>query len=302
MNEENIKSEDYISLPGFKKISILILEFIFAISRQIVYTIKNNKLLLATGLVTGLIVGYSYYSSRPVYYEVTMIAESKQLQNNTVSEMIKQLDILLKTQSYQKFGSEVGLTETEARQMLGIRAISLTDDGLENDTSTKIHQPIKIVANIKNSSLADKFQSGVIDYMNNKPSLKKIKEDQVKIYEGKLQFIDNELARLDTLKIEYNHFLASSKISATFYNNAFDPANIYLQSNNIMAEKVLIQSWLSTDSKPIVAIDDFKGTMIPQSVSIVKSLLTGALIGFLVCFLLGLFIDLNQKIKKYVAR
>ena len=299
MNEENIKSDDYISIPGFKKIIILILHSFFSVFHQFVDVLKNSKLLLAAGLVTGLVVGYSYYTTRPVFYEVSMIAESTQLYKRTVGEVVKQLDQLIKTQSYSKLAGELNLSDNEARQLSSIAASSLDNESMESDTSTKMHQPFKIVATIRRNDLADKIQLGVVNYLNNKPSVKRMKEDKIRINNIKLALIDRDIAKLDTLKTEYNKFLASSKISTTFYSNAFDPANVYLQSSAILEEKEKLMTWLSTDSLPILVIDEFKTITASQSASLFKSLLWGTAIAVGICFLLGLFIELDRKIKKY---
>jgi hypothetical protein len=299
MNEENIKSDDYISIPGFKKIILLILHSFFTVFHQIVDVIKNSKLLLAAGLVTGLVVGYSYYTTRPVFYEVTMIAESTQLPKRTVGEVVNQLDQLIKTGSHSKLASELNLSDKEARQLSSIEASTFDNESMQSDTSSKMHQPFKIVATIRQNDLADKIQLGVANYLNNKPSIKRLKEDKIRITNIKLALIDRDIAKLDTLKTEYNKFLASGKISTTFYSNAFDPGNIYEQSIAILDEKEKLMTWLSTDSLPILVIDEFKPISAPQSASLFKSLLWGTVIAVGICFLLGLFIELDRKIRKY---
>ena len=65
MNEENIKSEDHIDLPPLKKITIQFLRSIFSVVDLYAEVIRKSKLLLLTGLITGLAVGFSYYSSGP---------------------------------------------------------------------------------------------------------------------------------------------------------------------------------------------------------------------------------------------
>jgi len=299
MSEENIKSEDYISIPGFKKIVIFLLRSFFSLFRLIVDVIRSSKILLACGLVTGLIVGYSYYNTRPKYYEVSMITESALLNKRTIAEMVDQLNQLVKTGSTTKLASELQISEREARQLIAIEALNFDNDPLEKDTSTRKHQPFKINAAIKENDLADKMQTALVSYFNNKPSLKKIQEDKKEIYQQKLVFIDKELAKLDTLKTDYNKFLANSKISVTIYNNAFDPAKIYEQSLKLMEEKEKILEWQSTDAQPILVIDEFKSTLAPQSASMSKSLVLGcaAFVGF--SFILGLLFVLEKRIRKY---
>ena len=108
-------------------------------------------------------------------------------------------------------------------------------------------------------------------------------------------FTDKELAKLDTLKTEYNRFLASSKITTTYYSNDVDPSTVYKQSNDLINEKGTIVYWLSTNSKPVQVIDEFKSPVSPQSYSLIKSLSFCALIGLGICFLLGLYLELTGK-------
>ncbi|HET7002434.1 MAG TPA: hypothetical protein VFI33_14025 [Puia sp.] len=299
MNEENIKSEDHINLPPFKKTAIQILRSTFSVIDLFAEVIRKSKLLLLAGLISGLAVGFSYYSSRPAYFEVSMIAESSAAYRKTLSEMIKSLNALIGTRSQEKLATELDISDQQSRQISLIEMTGLSNESLENDTSTKYNQPFKITARIHNPSLADTFQNAIEKYLDNKPSLKKIKDDQVRFYNEKLAYTDKELAKLDTLKTEYNHFLASSKITTTYYSNDVDPSTIYKQSNDLINEKGTIVYWLSTNSKPIQVIDEFKSPVLPQSYSLVKSLSFGALIGLGICFLLGLYLELYRKIRNY---
>jgi hypothetical protein len=299
MNEENIQSEDHIDLPPLKKISIQILRSVFSVMDLFAEVIRKSKLLLLTGLITGIVVGFSYYSSRPAYFEVSMIAESSAAYRKTLSEMIKSLNALIGTRSQSKLASMLYISESQARQISLVEMTGLSNESLENDTSTKYNQPFKIIARIHNPVLTDTFQSAIEKYFDNKPMLKKIKDDQVRFYNEKLAYTDKELAKLDTLKTEYNRFLASSKITTTYYSNDVDPSTIYKQSNDLINEKGNILYWLSTNSRPIQVIDEFKSPVSPQSYSLIKSLSFGGLIGLGICFLLGLYLELYRKIRNY---
>jgi hypothetical protein len=299
MNEENIQSEDHIELPPLKKIAIQFLRSIFSVTDLFAEVIQKSKLLLLTGLITGMVVGFSYYTSRPAYFEVSMIAESSAAYRKTLSEMIKSLNLLIGSRSQGKLASELDISEQQARQISLIEMTGLSNESLENDTSTKYNQPFKIIARIHNPVLADTFQNAIEKYLDNKPALKKIKDDQVKFYYEKLAYTDKELAKLDTLKTEYNRFLATSKITSTYYSNDVDPSTIYKQSTELINEKGTILYWLSTNSKPVQVIDEFKSPVLPQSYSLVKSLSFGALIGLGICFFLGLYLEINRKIRNF---
>jgi hypothetical protein len=296
---ESIKSDDYINLPSLKKIAIQFLDSFFSFLRYTALVIKKSKLLLLTGLVCGLILGYSYYSTRPTYFKVSMIVQSTELSKKALSEMIGQLDLQVKAGSKQKLATEFKLSEREVGEVLLIDTYNMNDELLDKDTSTRIHVPFKIIAYINDPDLSDKLQSSIVDYLNNKPFLKKIKENQRKIYTDKLAFIETELSKLDSLKHEYYRFLSASKISATVYSNAFDPADIYKQSGALQDQKENILKWLGSDLDAVVVIDGFKSTLSPQSISLFKALFLGAIIGIIICFLVGLLIELDRKTKKY---
>jgi hypothetical protein len=299
MDEQNIRSEDYINLAVFKKILIQILLAFFSVFRYIIKVIDKSKLLLIAGLIAGLVVGYSYYSTRAKYFEVSMIVRSGELTNKTMSEIIKQLNTLVTGGSKIKLSRELNISENEAREILFISSSTMTDETLDNDTSTKVHQPFKIIAQINDTDVTDKLQRVIITYLNEKPFLKKRKEDERKTYQDKLAYINSELADLDTLKKTYNHFLASGKISSTIYNNAINPADIYIQSNTLANQKAELLIWLSAESEAVSVIDEFKSTSAPQSYSLTKSLITSVLIFITGSFLLGLIMELNKTSKAY---
>ena len=272
MNEDSIKKDDYIELPPLKKIAIQFFSGVFYIVDLIFDIIKKSKLLLITGLVTGLAVGFAYYSSKPAYYEVSMIAESSVVYRKTLAEMIQSLNDLITSGSSKKLATELRIGEQQADQLIQIDMSSLTNESLEKDTSTRYNQPFKITARIKQTELTDTFQHALVDYLDNKPQLKKTKEDQVQFYHEKISFIDKELAKLDTLKTEYNRFFGSSRVNTTYFANTSDPANAYKQANDLITEKGTLLYWLSTNSRPLQVIDEFKSSSVPQSKSLFKSL------------------------------
>jgi len=299
MDEQNIRSEDYISLGVFKRILVQLLYGFFAFVHYIFKVINKGKLLLAAALVAGLIVGYSYYTSRARYYEVSMVAMSTELNNSAVAEIVRQLNLLAGTGSHKQLAAALNLSESEGRQISYIVANTLANEPLETDTSSKIHRPFTIVARINDTTLTNKLQQALIFYFNNSPYLKYVKENETKMYEERLAFLNAELANLDTLKKNYNHLLASGKVLSNDYNSTFDPGQAYEYSLDVADEKLIAQRWLTKDRAAIDLIDQFKSRNQPQSYSLFKSMMTTTLI-FLGCaFLLALFIQLDKTSKKY---
>jgi len=302
MNQERINQEDYIDIPPLKRLIFQILDLFFSILNQFSAVFRNRKLLLSIGLVAGLVFGYYYYYTRSNRFDVFMIVESSNLTKQTVAEMVMNLKSLISTQSYPRLSEELRMSVGDVKQLRNISALTMDNEPLLSDTSTRLLQPFKISASLGKPELSDTLQQSLINYLNSKAGVKKLTDDQIRFDEEKLRFIDRELIKLDSLKVQYTHFLASSRVSATFYNNALDPAEIYRQSSALMKDKEDVMKWLSTSSRPVFVIDEFKTPVKAESASPGRALFLGATIGIAIGLFLGLLIQLSEKTKIYKAK
>ena len=62
----------------------------------------------------------------------------------------------------------------------------------------------------------------------------------------------------------------------TFYNNAFDPTDIYVHSYTLVNQRESLLNQINIDGTAISVIDGFKTTSSPQSASVIKYLLVFA--------------------------
>jgi hypothetical protein len=299
MDEKNIQSEDYVNTSGLKGITVEILNFIFSVCITLISPFIKRKSLLLVGAIVGLIAGFSYYKTKPSFYEVSMIVESTHLNYITVSEVIKQLDKLAHSGTKENLSRELKIDEDQAKQIILIDSRSMANESLAADTSQAFSLPFKIIADIKENRIADTLQNGIITYLNSKPYLTKIIENEKKIYIDKLLFIQSELSKLDSLKTGYNRFLTTSKISATIYNNALNPSEIYIHSLNLINQKEIILKWLNNSSEAFSVIDGFKSSRVKKSISFRNALLIFGAIGLGIGYLIGLLLELRRKIKYY---
>jgi hypothetical protein len=302
MNQEKINQEDYIEIPPFKRLVFQTLELFFSILNKFSQVFRFRKILLSIGLILGLFFGYFYYYQRSSNFELSMILESSSLTKGTAAEIVKNLNGLITSQSYVRLARDLGISEMQARKISNVSTLTMDNEPLESDTTTRLHSPFKLVAYVSRASISDTLQQALVHYLNNKSNIRRISDEQVKIGKEKLSFIDRELAKLDSLKSEYNRFLASSKISTTFYSNAFDPAEIYKQSSALMKDKEEVLSWLNTSTEPFLVIDEFKAPVKAKSASLGKALFLGATIGISISFLFGLMLELNKMFVKPEGR
>jgi len=296
MSEQKINHEDHIYIPGIKNIIKQILGLFFWVFSFFAVVANKNKLLLLCGLLIGLISGYVYYTTKPSFYKASMVVIYSELTKKTYAEILDQLDKLTTPGSKQQLAEELKLPVELASNILSIDATNINDEPLREDTSSKIRQPFKIIVELKSNEASDNLQNAIINYMNNSPYIKRLKEQQNKSNIEKISFIDRELSKLDSLKDEYTRFLASSRISATFYNNAFNPTDIYIHSNNLVNQKASILNLLNVDGTAISVVDGFKVPSSPQTPSLLIYLLLFGGMGLIAGFILGSLYEAEKKI------
>ena len=295
MSEKNHSSEDYISLSGFEKGVRQVLRTFFWFLSFLGFVFVKSRVLIFIGLFTGLLLGYLYYITRPAFYKVSMVVEYNELSKKTYAEMLDQLNKLASTGSRTRLARELKISDEVAANISFIDSRNINDDPLETDTSTRKYQPFKIIVGLRDNTISDTLQTALVSYLNSSPLLKRMKEEQRKISLEKLAFINSELQKLDSLKLEYNRFLSRPNV-ATFYNNAFNPAEIYVQSNMLANQRETLTRWIMIDGSAVSIIDGFKVATSPQSISLFKSLFILGGIGFLIGYLLGFMKETKKKV------
>lgn len=292
MTESNNQSGDYISLEAVKGIFLNIFSILAAFISFIFSSIKRYLLLLVLFTLIGLLAGYMYHLFSPAYYKAEMIVQHNELTTKTYDQIIGGLNNLISSESYSGLAAELKIPEQSARKISLIETVSINNEPLTKDTSTKKIRSFKIGVLLSDNTIIDTLQSALVKYINNTPFLRNLKEGQKKIYNERLSIIEKELKRLDTLKEKYNRYLLTSKTSITFYNNEFDPAGIYDQSIKLSDQKEAILRWLNDESEAVSVIDGFKTPFTPQSQKLrdimLSGLLSGLLIGLLITFFLAL--------------
>jgi hypothetical protein len=294
MDEKKYQSEDYITVSGFKKGIKDFLRHFFGFLSFIGFVIIKRWYIIIIGLLCGLLLGFIYYISKPTVYKVSMVVEFNELTKITYAEMLDQLNELGSPGRSEGLSNVLKVPQSIAGKVLFIDSRNMNNEPLKSDTSTRGEGLFKIIVGLKDNFLSDTLQDGIVNYLNNSSYLKKIKEEQKKIYQQKIIFIDGELRKLDSLKSAYNKFLAGPGKSATFYNNAFNPADLYVQTVGLANQKDATLRWLALNSSAINIIDGFKTSGSPQSISLRRALLILGSIGLFVGFLVGFMNELKK--------
>lgn len=300
MTEKNIHPEDQVDLRGVRSILLDLLRAFFESWAFIGFCFRKNKFFITLFFVLGMVAGYVYYATKPSQYEATMIVQFNKLTKRTYSEMLEQLNNFIATEPKTRLARELQLSENTAGKLLFVSGRDMDDRYLGSDTSTKINLPFKIVAGMQDNLdfAMDSLQVGILNYLNYSPYLKRVREEEEKINRYKLGAIERDLAKLDSLKTEYNHFLAFSKVPATFYNNSVNPAEFYAQSTALLSQRETTLKELEINKLPLAVVDGFKLSHSPRQTSIPKVVLLFGAVAALFSFLISFTSETRRRVMK----
>jgi len=298
MNDKNIHAEDQVDVAGIRAILFDLLRGFFKAMSFAGACIRKNKYFITLSFVLGMVLGYAYYALKPQQYKAAMIVQFNRLSKRTYAEMIEQLNHMLITEGSVAAGRDLQVSPMTAGKLESVVALDFEDHELTTDTSTKVEQPIKIVAALRdiNDFALDSIQQGILHYLNYSPYLGTSAIEEEKANQFKLGIIDNDLTKLDTLKTEYNHFLGSSKISATYYNNGANPAEFYAQTVNLLYQRDMVLRQLLVNRLSLVVLDGFKLTDTPKTKSVPKYILVFGAAAAVLAFLIAFMTETRKKV------
>lgn len=277
--------ESPVTEINFSRLLWLVFSGILNLFRQLADFVSRNLPLLMTFLLLGVGFGMArHFLAKPVY-KISFLARHTEYTPAVVARIVDGLNVDILNGAA---GAQI-LTGASTGTLQSVEAWRV--DGLElaDDTSSRFNQPFQLDIYLSDTVNADVVGGAIVRYFNENPYAKKLKQDKVLLYRRRLQFLDSELQRLDSLKREYNVFLSGSKSAGMFYNNAFNPAEVYENSSILDQERGQIQEWLLQNTENLVVIDKVPAAPVPHRLNIVgNAVLFGALFFLLGC-LIGAF-------------
>jgi hypothetical protein len=225
------------------------------------------------------------------------MGEYNVLTRRNYSEIFSQLNTQILNNSKAELVNELHIDKNTANKLVRFELQGLDGNEISSsDTSTK-HQGFLIArVTLKDSVNTGILQDAIINYINNLPYLKKLKDGEMLIYDQSLKFINDEQRRLDSLKDLYNRFIAMGKLPSTFYSNAFDPAEIYKRSNELQGQKNELIRWQATQERSFSLIDGFKIINNPSAKTLTANFIISGLISLCLAFFICLVIEIRANL------
>jgi len=296
MPNQTNDSEDYLEFSSISTFIKRFFQHLFWLWAYLLLVLRKNIPLIATGLVIGLLLGAAYFYSKPRLYTSSMVVQFNELQKRTYAQMLENLNTLAGSGAVEQVAAECSISKEAAAGLAGVEGKDFNDEPLFKDTTSRAHQPLKINVVLSSTDRVKEIEGGVVNYLNNSPYLKRLREVQTGLFKEKIAWIDGQLAKLDSLKTEYNKFIGASKSSGALYSNAFDPANVYEQSANLYAQRQNLIRWLEVDNYSITVIDGIKAAGSPSAGVLWKPLLLFGTAGFLIAFLFAFLKETRRRL------
>lgn len=292
--EKNVHPEDRIALPSFRSFLVGFFRGVYKLKELLSAAVRKNVLLLVVGSVLGGLLGLLYHFYADKKFRVSMLVEYTTLDKPSYASVLDQLNSLVRTDSRATLANELNISPLLSENISWINGQNIRS--LPMDLDSSYYPFFRIVVDLKSPYGADSLGQALLTYINELPFLKKQKEDQIKLYQSQLSYIDQTMTKIDSLNHEYTKTLGTNKMTSGFYNNAFDPANLYVQLYKLDSLRSAIQNWLNNNSRSLKVIKGFRSTTKPITLSRTASITLCILGGFLISLFFAAMMELNKKL------
>lgn len=281
--QPNHRNKEEIPSVSFSNLIWIFFDALLKFAQHLILFLFKNRIVLSVFLIIGIALGViTNKMSKPVY-ALSMMVKHTELNAGTFGEMLDNLNDLAGKASDARFAEVIGLPESVSSKIISVKGTTLDGADLRKDTSQQSNRTFLIDLILTDNTIGDSVQKALIHYFNDNPFLHKLKEDKIQLKKDRIAFINTELQKLDSLKTVYNKFLSASGSSSVFYNNAFNPVELYQQSSNYQTEKTAIEEWLRQNSQSVISLGNTTPSVIPKT----RGMLVSAFVWGTLFFLFG---------------
>ena len=295
MSETRRSYPDPVSSISFAELLGVFFKGLLQAMRDLIRLIFRNKILIICFLIIGVTVGVLRHKTSPAHYNVDMTVRHTELTNQVYGQMIRSLNSLVGSGASETLAQILRLDASMAGQIRSISATELDGKDMLNDTSSLKEGTFIIEMTLSRAEIADTLESALLRYFNDNPFINKLKQDQIQLHSRRLELMDSELQKIDSLTEASIRWLSASKGASNFYNNAFNSADLLKQFSTFADTRQDIEGWLLGKRESLQLIDGVKPTITPASNNLVSMVKLYAVIFFIAGCLVGGVLELLKK-------
>lgn len=286
-----IKEEDI----DLKLIFDRILTPFFWLGAQIAATYRSvcRRWIMVTFLaLLGAGAGWTYYLITPPTYSATLVLTSKDLGNEFCAGEIKNLNALLRDQSYSRLSEVIKIDEQSAKNLKSIEFENYDEGLLEEDTIASA-KPFKVVATVYNNRVFPDIKTGIVNYLENNPYAKTRKEIRKSNLITLQNKFTNEILELDSLKEKLSDNLMPRGGNGFIFGQPIDPLQAHKEAISIFRSELEIKNELALLDN-IQVIQDFFPKEKPDHPKLRSSIALFTFLGLMLGSLLARFLEMRK--------
>lgn len=285
---------DNIAVSDIKNYVVNLKLFYLKLFSFVTNAVRKYWYILLTGLLLGTGLAYYKFKNTKPYFDAKATLTFTTFNKKTFGEMIDKLRKLSLSGSYKTLSEKLNIKETEAEKIVDIEALNIAGSPLADDI-TENKQPFYIRVKLEDRQMADSLLVRIENYLNNNPQVKiQMANNLIKMKE-KLVYINEQIHKLDSLKMAYRFYLAQQTINSGGVVNTFNPVDLFTASEKLFATKADLE-WGIINNKVVKVLDPFIIDDFPVVASLPNLLIKYAGLGLLMGIMLSLVLYTFKKI------
>jgi hypothetical protein len=216
--------------------------------------LQNHFWFFCLAGVIGSGMGLGLFFLTPKVFATKMVIQSKLLTEPLARQIIQSLNDLAKENNDDELSEKLGLPSQEAKKIRGFSVTSYEGQKAnKNDEITEVTHIIEL--QVSDPATIPYIQKGLLVYLDNNPHLKSIRGQQRAYFTSLIQYINNELKSLDSLKVNLN---SGNPVFGKNGNETMllNPATVYTQVIELRKQQLDYQRDLQL-SEGIQVLEDF---------------------------------------------
>ena len=172
--------------------------FLAAVFRSFRQFVRRNILsFLVYGAVAALIATGAWFI-KPKVYDAEMTVSYVHYEKKIYADMLRKLDMIIKSGDYKSLADLLDLPVEEARQIRSIAGYNIRNEDLTGDLSTE-KVPFYIKVRVKDIQVLRSLQPALVNYLNNTPFIQDRLNYMLTKSKSDLAFLERRLAIVDSL-------------------------------------------------------------------------------------------------------
>ncbi|GAA4428194.1 hypothetical protein GCM10023188_12200 [Pontibacter saemangeumensis] len=255
--------------------------------------IASNLITVLLMVVIGITVGYGlFYVTKP-YYTSSMTLILSDIRNEFIEDQLNKLSIMINEDNMEAISQNLDISEKAAKQIKGMSFYNLDQDRIAED-SVLTGSPFRIELMLYDNKLFDTLEPALSNYLENNRYFSKQKRIRQQQMLSMISKYKNDIESLDSVKTNVAN--PEGPVNGFVYGQPIDPSNLYRESINMYQEQIKLEAELEKLDN-VEVVTGFVSRLRPTGPVLIKFLLIGGFIGFIVGLIVALRLEAGKRKK-----